>query len=220
MIRINIAPIGLSARIIPHSSVWRFAAIIGIQIFSFPFGVPAVPFELALVLVMSVLAALASIPRWRDRLARARSRVNRNRAGAGKASAHIRDLARANLRAKREIRRLEVEIVRARANAEIVIRNIAILEQIDDRVCMVDDKRLSADTQWVGVVTHGNYEGVINRKAPPALHNAWLAGRKCAVWAKTAELARSNLTALLPPEKGYKVGEIAPLPGHPKKRET
>ncbi|MEI6558707.1 MAG: hypothetical protein WCO00_09895 [Rhodospirillaceae bacterium] len=167
--------------------------------------------EVILILVMSLLAVTATVPLWRRRLHRARGLVRRNQVGADKISKAIREQARKTLHIKREIKRVEGEYEIIQTNIEAALKAISVLEQVDDRIWVVEDNRLRADLEWVGVVSQHNYRGTVNRRVPATIHNAWKAGRKCLVWAQSEDGARTKLTALFPAERGFSPGKVVSL---------
>ena len=162
---------------------------------------------------MCVLAAVATVPRWRARLAKARVAVDGKRLGAVKVSVGIREHGRKNLQIKRAIRQAEAKIEITQAAIDDVLKKISVVEQVDTRIYVVDDRRGRADAQWIGVISHRNYQGVINPLSPPDQHIAWRDGRRCLVWAKTEQAARSRLVELFPPEKGFSLTSVDMVPG-------
>ncbi len=104
------------------------------------------------------------------------------------------------------------ELVEAKGGeTDKLLGELAIIEKIDDRILIVDDKRGRKEIQWAVKLYHNNYTGLVNPLAPIEHHNGWKAGKQCVVWATDEAAALLKGRKMFSEEEGYVISGAEPV---------
>ncbi len=166
-------------------------------------------FEFTILTALCIIAITATVGRWKSQIALARSGVFSKRASVVKLSMNIRQQAKQTYLLKRMIKRGESLIEARGAETEKIINQIAALENIDDRILIVDDKRGRGESRWRVRVLHNNMSSFINPLIPRPVHNGWKDGKICLVWATDEAAALRKIGKIYSNEEGFVVAEIS-----------
>ena len=161
------------------------------------------------MIALSILVITATAGRWKAQIGMARGAIYSKRASAIKISQNIRQQAKQTLLLKRAIKRGN-ELIEAKGNeTEKLIGELAVVEKIDDRILIVDDKRGRKEMQWAVRVVHNNYHGLINPLSPIEHHNGWKNGKQCVVWATDETAAFLKGRKIFSEDEGYVISGIS-----------
>ncbi len=165
-------------------------------------------FETVIILAVALLTLTASAFRWPKRLTRARARADRRVAAVYNQSINIRRMAKQTLAQRRQYRALGRRGEALVGQCDLLATEIGKLTRIDGRIHVLDDRRTRADRDWIAVLSHQDYGGIINPKATSDVVSSWRYGRRFIVWAVDSDRARDKINSAMPPEKGFVITSL------------
>ena len=160
-------------------------------------------FEFTILVVVSILVIAATVGRWKSQIGLARGTVYSKRVGAIKISSNIRHQAKQTFLLKKAINEGKKLIDLRREETDKLLGELSIVDMIDDRIVIIDDRRGRKETQFSVTVLHSNYNGLINPLAPIEHHNGWKNGKPCVFWAADGAAAIIKAKKIFLGDEGF-----------------
>jgi hypothetical protein len=131
-------------------------------------------------------------------------------------TAAIRELAKECRGAKRKLNNTMTAADRLAAEAEQLQVKLKGIRKVDNRLVVLDERRLPEDQRWV--VTISGKGGTLPEATGDEGHENWTGNLRFLVWATTMDRAIKKAATRFPPSRGFKIEVTgAPDGGDPSK---
>lgn len=144
-----------------------------------------------------------------DKIAAARQRVNGLQRDRARQVAAIREAAKGCRTAKRKAADSDLLVGRLTAEAAKLEEKLKSIRKSDNRLVVLDERRLPEDHRWIVVISGGG--GTLPEATGEEGNENWSGNLRFLVWATTMERAVKKAATRFPASRGFRI-EVATAP--------